>query len=203
LRRHRALLTPHPRILVVCEGAKAETGYLNDLKSSEQVRTLRVKVVGGAGAPEAVVQRAISLRDDAATEARRRGDRNLRYDEAWCVLDVDVHPRLDEALRLADQETISVALSNPCFELWLLLHFQDQRAHLDAREAKRLCRTHLPQYERRLTFRELASGYGDALRRAEELAEWQQANGRPGANPCTTFHTLTKRLKALAGRTSR
>jgi hypothetical protein len=50
-------------------------------------------------------------------------------DEVWCVFDVDEHPKLAEARDQANANGIQLAVSNPCFELWLLLHFQEHRAH--------------------------------------------------------------------------
>jgi hypothetical protein len=53
-------------------------------------------------------------------------------DERWLVLDVD-HAlngghvaSFMEALKRAEDNGINVALSNPCFELWLLLHHQSE-----------------------------------------------------------------------------
>jgi hypothetical protein len=43
-------------------------------------------------------------------------------------------------LQTARRENLSVALSNPSFEVWLLLHRARQAAHMSAVEAKRRCR---------------------------------------------------------------
>jgi hypothetical protein len=61
------------------------------------------------------------------------------------VFDVEApqrHPNLSEALELAGKNEIRVAISNPCFEFWLMLHFRDYRAWLsndDARRIRRAC----------------------------------------------------------------
>ena len=53
-------------------------------------------------------------------------------DERWLVLDCDhyIKPNhlksFQQAINRARQEKVNVALSNPCFELWLLLHHVDQ-----------------------------------------------------------------------------
>lgn len=52
-------------------------------------------------------------------------------DQFWIVLDTDhwIGPghiqNLVEVVRLCRQKGIGIALSNPCFDLWLLLHFDD------------------------------------------------------------------------------
>jgi|ERR1022692_2479531 hypothetical protein len=79
-----------------------------------------------------------------AVAARSRAiDEEAEIDEFWCVFDVEWprnHPGLHEAIEQAQQNRIQLAVSNPCFELWLILHFQDQGAWLDNNGARRLRR---------------------------------------------------------------
>ncbi len=92
----------------------------------------RVKVVvlptprdSGESAPRHVVER---LRD-AFAEATRRGEVQ-DGDEFWVFLDTDHRTQgthltgTSEALRDARHSRFNVAFSNPCFELWLLLHLR-------------------------------------------------------------------------------
>ncbi|PSL01019.1 RloB-like protein [Murinocardiopsis flavida] len=51
------------------------------------------------------------------------------YDEVWVVVDVDDHATLDEALQKGRQADIPIVVSNPCFEIWLIWHYEDCRAH--------------------------------------------------------------------------
>ncbi len=65
-------------------------------------------------------------------------------DEVWCLFDVEWpqnHPDLHRALDLA-QRSGRVAVSNPCFELWLALHFQDCSSWLGTRAAEKLRSQH-------------------------------------------------------------
>ena len=52
------------------------------------------------------------------------------------MFDVDEHPDVDAAIRDAAQVNIGIAVSNPCVELWFLLHWRDQTAHLDRHAAQ-------------------------------------------------------------------
>jgi len=138
-----------------------------------------------------VVQCAIRLRAEARAEAKKQRDENLLWDEVWGVVDVDDHPRLDEALALADSEDIQLAVSNPSFELWALLHFQDQRAFVSRQEARAVLRGHLPGYDKDLDFKVMHPAYEDAVLRARDLdreAELHEARGR---NPSTGVYRLT------------
>jgi hypothetical protein len=49
-------------------------------------------------------------------------------DEIWVVIDVDRYQEhLPEVARLCVDSGYNLAVSNPCFEYWLLLHFRDPR----------------------------------------------------------------------------
>ena len=137
------------------------------------------------------------MKREAQREAKRQRDVNLEYDEVWCVFDVDEHPHLTEALDQAQANGIGVALSNPCFELWILLHFQDQRAHIERHKLQSLCREHLPDFVKVAAYSDLRDRYDAAVGRAEALAKWQEEQGRTHANPSTGVHSLTERLRAF------
>jgi|SRR5580704_1411691 hypothetical protein len=143
-----------------------------------------------------LVQRAVQEKNSAEQDARRRKDQNLMYDEIWCVFDIDEHPFLAEAKQQALDNNINTAVSNPCFELWVILHFQEQRAFIDRHAARHLCRTYLPRYEKRLPCADLFPRYEDALRRASELEQWHRSRGTTGDNPSTGVHRLTEKIKA-------
>jgi hypothetical protein len=49
------------------------------------------------------------------------------------VTDVDTHSRLDDAIRLANAADISLAVSNPCFEIWPLLHLRNHSASCESK----------------------------------------------------------------------
>jgi hypothetical protein len=145
----------------------------------------------------ALVCAAAALRDRAAERARREGDDNLTYDEVWCVFDVDEHARVMQAQRLAAQEEVRIAVSNPCFELWLLLHFREQTGHLDPRRTASLLQNHLRVYEKHVRFVEFAPGYEPAVRRAESLDAQHARVGSQGGNPSTGVYRLTERIRQL------
>ena len=96
----------------------------------------RVKVVvistpegSGLSAPTHVVAR---LKE--AFEATRRRQHIQSGDEFWVMLDTDHHVKgtnlknLLPALQQARQLGFELAISNPCFELWLLLHHEEVTA---------------------------------------------------------------------------
>jgi hypothetical protein len=87
------------------------------------------------GTPMSLVEKAVEIKAKEAREERR--GRGSAHQEYWCVFDVDTHPHLAEAMRLARKHGINLAISNPCIELWFLLHFSDQTAYIECRDAGR------------------------------------------------------------------
>jgi RloB-like protein len=66
-------------------------------------------------APAALPAIAASLRD------------SNDYDGAWVVCDVDQFS-VASARQTATEKNVGMALSNPCFEVWLLLHVSHKRS---------------------------------------------------------------------------
>lgn len=110
------------RILIQCEGSDTESNYLRGVRALPEVDEAFVVDVksGRGGDARAVVKAAMDARKKAENE-------DEKYDNVWCVLDVEDRSRTDaltEALIMARREGIKVFLSNPSFEVWLLAHFE-------------------------------------------------------------------------------
>lgn len=195
LKRRRAVHDPKHRILVVCEGEKTEPLYFKAFQHHVRNRLVHVEIQEKGGVPKTVVELAIELRNEAENDARSQKDENLKYDEVWCVFDVDEHPNLEQASRCARDAAIQLAISSPCFELWALLHFREQTEQLHRREAQSAVRNYLPQYEKELEFKRLIAGYADAVSRATKLEVIATAQGEPLRNPSTGVFRLTERIR--------
>ena len=136
------------------------------------------------GVPLTLVERAV---------ARSKADPEI--DECWCVIDVEWpehHPNLARAIELAESEGIQLAISNPCFELWLILHFQDQTAFLDNRGAESLSRSLDGRVGKRVDGAKYMPLRQDASKRALSLLTHHQRNQTsfPDDNPSSTMHKL-------------
>ncbi len=131
-----------------------------------------MKVKSTVGSPSQIVEHT----------RRRLAHHDDEYDEVWCVVDVDQFPDVPEATAAAGASGIQLAVSNPCFELWLLLHFEDPPERCDGYpEAVRRLRRHLPRYDKQaLNFADFAPGIQAAISRGERLhAERETAPHRP------------------------
>jgi hypothetical protein len=186
---------PKRRILIVCEGRETERRYFEAFQHAVRNPRVHVKVARETGVPTTVVECAIELRAEAEQEAKHQRDDNLLWDEVWGVFDVDDHPNLELAIARGAASGIKLAVSNPCFELWALLHFQDQRAHIERGKLRALLQQHLPGYDKTLDFARVHPGYGKAIERAGTLAQEAERAGAPGRNPTTGVVHLTESIR--------
>jgi hypothetical protein len=178
----------------VCEGKVTEPVYFNDVRRTER-GIIELEIVPG-GVPKTVVEKAVEMKKESERKAKQRQDENLRYDSVWCVFDVDEHPFVPEARQQAQANTIRLAVSNPCFELWFLLHFQDQTAHIERSKVQHLCREHMPGYEKTPLCEVMRPHQAGAIGRATQLERWQESRGNAGGNPSTGVHRLIQAIQA-------
>lgn len=134
---------PSNTIIVVCEG-KTEITYLESFKTRYNGLQI-VPMQGKCTDPIGIVQFAI--------EQFKKNARGLDYkngDRVWCVFDVDSNS--NEALKIAftkaAKEGIEISLSNPCIELWFLLHCVPQNAALSRKDALRELIRQIPDYQK-------------------------------------------------------
>ena len=121
-------------ILIITEGGKTEPHYLIGLRNRLRLHAADIRIAPAEGTdPLSVVTYAISLRNGRGREARRGS--GVPFDSVWAVFDTeraDLNPKLNDALQKAQANRINVALSNPCFEFWLLLHDEYTTAPFEA-----------------------------------------------------------------------
>lgn len=190
----RAAATKNParRLLVVCEGTVTEPAYLRGFERHIRNATLVIDMPDDAhgAVPLTLVNRAHDLKRQAEKHARREKDAFLAYDEVWCVFDIDEHPHINEAFQLAAANSIKLAVSNPCFELWLLLHFRESPGAWDRRDLQRMVGEFIVGYAKRLDFEAFKLQVGDVTRRARRLNQDADNEGEPGRNPTTGVYRL-------------
>lgn len=189
LRRVPGKREPRRIIRILTEGAVTEPAYL--VQWARRSQHIHIDFGESGMAPLSLVQRA---REHQQANRKRPGKRGSDFDEIWCVFDVDQHPHLAQALNEARQGGIHVALSNPCFELWLILHYEDQTAHLERRDAQRRASALGVIDGKRLlpaTVDDLLGRYSDAKQRAQDLDARHLGNGADrGANPSSNVWEL-------------
>ena len=193
LRRRVATRQPRKTLGVFCEGQRTEPEYLDALRREPEVHDgaavdIRIEHAVSGAVPLTLVRMAVEARNRAI-------DEEGEIDEFWCVYDVEWpihHPGLAQARELAKRNHIQLAISNPCFELWLALHFRDYRGFLDNEEARRVRRSHDGKADKGLDgalYMPLRDG---AAKRAAVLERFHLENGSrcPDDNPSSGMHRL-------------
>lgn len=186
---------PKPMILVVCEGEISEPEYLKGFSKHQRNPRVQILIKENRGSPRAIVEFAKTQKKEAEKRAKSEHDDNLLFDEIWCVFDVDEHSSLSDAKQMARDNELNLAVSNPCFELWLLLHFREPPGNRDCNKMEQLLKKHLKNYNKNVDYSAYESDYEVAVQRANRLEQSALDDGDEGRNPSTGFHRLTDSIR--------
>lgn len=104
--------------IIVCEGEKREYDYFNFFNGiSSKLKVHTYSPVDGYSSPNHVINNAKihSEKYDLTND-----------DEVWIIVDVDSHKDLiHDVVKEVKDRNWFIAISNPCFEVWLFYHFKD------------------------------------------------------------------------------
>lgn len=171
-------------ILVVSEGAVTERQYLERLRQHLMASGLAVSTLATQGVgkdPERVVKKAIEL-------AGKRGP-GEPFDEVWVLVDVDEHAHLEAALGAANANQFHVAVSNPCFEIWLIWHYESHTAWIGTAAACKKFQV-MNGAGKHLAPSFPIANVSTAVARAQKTA----AANSMGNNPSSAVHVLVESL---------
>ena len=167
--------TMRPNFFVFCEG-KTEITYVKFLRS-----IFRVPI-------QVVTKKSDSNISVDFIERSKRDYVQTKNDQTFLMFDLDVEGML-EHLQKIPQATLLV--SNPCVELWFLLHYQNIENETSSEECLQKLLIHSPQYEKgALTGSEkqiLIENMPEAIERAKRLEEYK--------NPSTLVYRLIEAME--------
>ncbi|MET4145482.1 RloB family protein [Arthrobacter sp. UYCo732] len=180
------------KILIVTEGEVSEPQYFEYVKNELSSFGVNVKCVPGKVDPLRLVNKAIEMRDKERAAYGSAGE----FDETWVAVDVDRHAKLPAAVELALNEGVSLAISNPCFELWLLLHLEAYSSFVETKDVTVRWREKSGATDKSLDPKKIAGKFDDAERRASENRKMHARDGKahPMDNPSTSIDELVRRL---------
>ncbi len=184
--------SPYDRVLVVTEGLRTEPNYFGELRMHYRLMSAQVVIrpcVSGTS-PLQVVDYALKLLVEGDPHRRIQPG---AFEQVYAVFDRDDHEGFDAAVARAEslnrtrrnderREVVFRAIvSNPCFELWPLLHFADYRALPVRTEVWRRLKKHLPEYDKGATdlFARTRHRLQDAMDRAARLEEQREIADTP------------------------
>lgn len=208
LARKRARRASYDRVLIVSEGSKTEPHYFREIRAHYRLHTANVQVQPSAlgTQPLQVVEYAeqLFLRGDLTKQIHPRA-----FEQVYALFDRDNHgtyhnaldkaAALDGKLRsdLGQRVAFRAVPSVPCFELWLLLHFEDVLAPIQRADVYQRLRAHLPGYDKGQGghFDRTRANLDAAMQRAVHLAGVHNAHS--GVEPFTDLHKLVDLLIKL------
>lgn len=198
LSRRAPTREPRRRFVLFCEGTKTEPGYFQAVKAKHSDALIDLRIEGVGADPLRIAIRAVSERARQAAT----GNSFEEHDEVWIVIDRDTHPRFDKAIATCDSGNVRVARSNPCFELWLILHFEEFDRPGNSREIQRHLETLSDDYRRRRGKRLDCGPLLEHIEHAEARARRQlirrERDSKTFDAPSTTVGHLTSAIRAAA-----
>ena len=201
IRRQRLRRKPKRRFVLFCEGKKTEPTYFAALKQTWTGALISVETRPGVGVPMTIAMEAVEFAESKGLtrSSRRKKNSFEKKDEVWAVFDRDEHPNFDDAVRLCQDNGVGVARSNPCFELWLILHETDYDRPNHRNDVQRALKGLRPEYD---NHRRKVPDCNDMVARVElaeargkVLVERREEEGVPHGNPSTTVGMLTEAIR--------
>lgn len=207
-RRQTQTKDPKPIIIVVCEGKVTEPQYFDDFKKIHSNSLVQIKSFGGCGVPISVVNRAISEKLVVEQEAKKSQDSFERIFQIWAVFDRDDISKADiqHAFELANANGVQIAYSNPCFEVWGLMHYgcysKPGHQHETHRALKRVLTGYCHDANPVLNVRALNPAYANAVANAQRALIRREEEGTQHGDPSTTVFMLTEQIRLFGRKAS-
>ncbi|MCE5297153.1 MAG: RloB family protein [Euryarchaeota archaeon] len=195
--RRTSVRRPRKRLFVICEGERTERLYFLDLRKNFRMN-IEVKPSHDRDAI-GMVRCCLKVIEDEELDLEDG-------DEVWCVFDTDnnTDEMIEEATRIAGP--VNIAISNPCFELWFILHFEyhDKRIN-DCEEAVKVLTKHIHDYcKSKDVFPMIEGSTADAIENAKKLNKHHLGQGKVlkncECNPSTQVFLLLERFDELRKR---
>lgn len=169
-------------ILVAFEGKnKTENNYFSNYRLRDKDYIIKL-VPGNETDPINLVNKTI-----------------IKVKELGLNLDERKNMQIIKARKLAKKYHIIMITSNPCIELWFLLHFEYTTAWLSNNDVINKLKKYYPKYEKNINiFPEIKDKVSEAIKNAKKLESFQLDNnkiiGMVDANPSTEMYKIVEEL---------
>ncbi|WP_348305145.1 RloB family protein [Methanothrix sp.] len=175
---------PKKVVILVCQGAETEPVYFNNFRKKECEIAIHIHREAGKD-PIKIINTAKYLKNDQYEGAL--------IERIFCIYDVDntLERTLRKCEKIANENGLKTCVSNPCFEIWFLLHFfYSTKNYNSYDEVKEALIRYIPEYAKnRDIFSQLQPNQQKAIANAKLLEEHHR-NVREdpsicGCNPST------------------
>jgi hypothetical protein len=187
------------RVLVVTEGDTEEL-YLDCFKCYFNHKALKTNNTTET-APGQLLERAERLWEESRERPRHSRDTSyfvLPYDSVWIVFDRNGNApkKIANTTKKAKLKKIKIAFSQPCFEIWLLLHFiYSDREFSNCKEVGVALKKYDSVYSKTANFEKYMPKIKTAIDNSKKLHQFAIEHGIDSKSH-TTFHELIEELLA-------
>ena len=206
--RLRKIRSSNEVVLIICEGEKTEPNYFKGLRAILRLNKENVVIHDrrSGSDPQSLVNSA----EEEYLKDLKRDPEKQGYDQVFVVFDKDTHGTYNDALQKMaglskkHKGKFKAIVSVPCFEFWLLLHFEYTSRPYVASGKNSPCdnvirdlRAYIPGYAKGSAdvFGTTYPRVDEAIKHAERLEKGQEKAGTD--NPSTKVHRLVEYLRNL------
>lgn len=185
---------PRSYILIVMEG-ETEEEYFKQMSAVYKSETLTlVHTLASTSSWKDIMKKA----------AEEEAPHGAQFDERWVVYDADkpiAEKTLQQSIDKAKEKNLQCAISNPCFEYWLILHHEYFTKQYNTKKCENKLKTLHPAYKK--GDKAAMSLYMDperlknAMKRAKDGLKWHKDNESKEVCPLpsTTVHLLVQSIQ--------
>lgn len=209
----------NPVLALICEGSDTEPLYFSNFKNkfiNIDIQIVRNSSKAGKKTdPINIIKKAY--------EYKSKNNDILNYkdgDRIWCIFDVDIdyknhnskeskYDQIVKTKKLADKRKIDLGISNPCFELWYLLHFEYSTAFLkDYNDVEKRLKRNINSYSKSSNiYPLLKDNTENAIENANRLRKYyidldknlNDPKDIIDCNPYTNIQDLVSYIKSFSG----
>ncbi len=200
---------PIRKFFVFTEGKNTEPEYLQALGRLYRDADVKIIDLGAAGVPFTLARKAIDFLN--GTGLKKSKGRSLdsfeKNDQVWAMFDRDTHPKVPEAIDACKRNGVHLAYSNPCFELWLILHFEDfnkSDGHTAVQKHfEKVCDAYSTKSGKTSDCESYIGKLSEAEARAEKLVQKRREEDAEYNAPWTSVHKLTEAVRIAATESAR
>ena len=188
-------LQPYARVLIVSEG-QTEKCYFDTIRKKYRMSKTNINIIALGADPKSIVKHAKEKTNEAKND-------NAPYKHVFCVFDRNGHTTFNSASQtIQNDNCLTSARSWPCFEYWVLLHFDyNSRKSFIKTGTKSSCDTctdelkkHIPNYEKNneSNFKELMGKLETAIKNGKKSRRDVKIDRVD--NPSTEVHKVVECL---------
>lgn len=182
-RKIRKIRKTKPIFYIFCEG-DSEKSYIKCLKGKYR-KPINIKI-----------EKKNSINKSKIESYFKDKNFDNEKDKIFLMYDLDIQDTFEKLKEIKEHynnkiknNNVILLVSNPCFELWYLLHFKAQTANISTENCEKALKNFYENYKKGEVPKNLEVNLEKAIQRAENLTQYE--------NPSTEIYKIIKILKGI------